>query len=186
MKLFVVLVALMASCSSLPSQRNKATTPTARKELHLNIPKDNWEPIFFTAIDERASLSNLKTLRAEPLPGEDLEGRVWHGFGVTLLEGFVLKRTAGQWSAIHLDGVMRSVTAAESDKQLQEPKSGWDACLQRLEQAGILTLPDAAAIGCNAMITDGMRYVVEFNRGGVYRTYMYPIPTTQSATKRSG
>src|SRR5258708_7027226 len=157
MKVLAVLIALMASCSSLPqSQGNKSIPTQTRKELQLNVPKDTWEPIFFKAIDERAKLSNLKTLRSAALPDGDLELRVWHGFGLTALEGFVLRRAAGQWSAIHLDGVTRKAASNESTRNLQAPKSGWDACWQRLQDAGILTLPDAAAIECSAMVNDGM------------------------------
>ena len=82
----------------------------------------------------------------------------------------------GQWSAIHLDGVTRNVATNESKRNLQSPKSGWDACWQQLQDAGILTLSDAAAIGCSAMVNDGMSYVVEYNRDGIYRTYLYDNP----------
>jgi len=60
---------------------------------------------------------------------------------------------------------------------LQAPKSGWEMCWQRLEEAGILTLPDASAIGCSTMVIDGMSYVVEFNNKGTYRTYLYDNPS---------
>ena len=109
------------------------------------------------------------------MPDDDLEVRVWHGFGLTALEGFVLKRTAGEWSAIHLDG-NPNLPCSEYEKKLQTPKSGWELCWRRLEEAGILTLRDASAIGCSAMINDGMSYVVEFNSNGTYRTYLYDNP----------
>jgi len=151
--------------------------PTAtRRELQLNVPKATWEPIFFKAIDERANFGNLKSLRSAALPDGDVEVRVWHGFGLTALEGFVLKRVAGQWSAIHLDGVTRKVVSPESEQKLGTPKFGWDASFRRLEEAGLFTLPDASSLGCNGGATDGMSYVVEFNRDGVYRTYMYDNP----------
>jgi hypothetical protein len=176
MKILIAIVALTASCSSLPrSQDNKTTPSPTRREFRLNVPKDTWESIFFEAIDERAKLSNLKTLRLA-LPDDDLEVRVWHGFGLTALEGFVLKRTAGRWSAIHLDGITRKVGPAQSQRNLETPKSGWDACWRRLQDAGILTLPDAAAIGCSAGVLDGMSYVVEYNYEGTYRTYLYDNP----------
>ena len=175
-KILIASVALTASCSSLPSsQGNKATPSPAQRDFHLDTPKVTWEPIFFEAIDERAKLSNLKNLRA-PLPNDDLEVRIWHGFGLTALEGFVLQRAAGQWSAIHLDGITRKVASPDSKRALQEPKSGWDATWQRLHDAGILNLPDATAIGCSAMINDGMSYVVEYNYEGTYRTYLYDNP----------
>ena len=177
MKLFAILIALMASCSTLPSPQGNKASPSPTHPPQLNVPKDTWEPIFFNSIDERAQLSSLKTLRWGSLPDDDLEVRVWHGFGLTALEGFVLKRAGGQWSAIHLNGIHRGLPRSEYQKILQAPKSGWDGCWQRLEQAGILTLPDAAAIGCSAMMNDGMSYVVEFNRDGVYRTYLYDNPS---------
>ena len=152
------------------------TPGPVRKELRLDVPKETWEPIFFKSIDERATIANLKTLRAASLPDNDLEVRVWHGFGLTALEGFVLKRAAGEWSAIHLDGIHSNLPRSEYEKRLQTPKSGWEECWRRLEEAGILTLPDASAIGCSAMINDGMSYVVEFNSNGTYRTYLYDNP----------
>jgi hypothetical protein len=51
----------------------------APKEFQLNIPKDTWEPIFFTAIDERAKLGKLKSLRSGALPEDDVEIRVRPG-----------------------------------------------------------------------------------------------------------
>ena len=49
-------------------------------------------------------------------------------------------------------------------------------CWQRLQDAGILTLRDAASVGCSAGVADGMSYVVEFNHDGMYRTYLYDNP----------
>jgi hypothetical protein len=177
MKALAVLIALMASCSSGPqSQGNMQTPVEARKEPQMNIPKDTWEPIFFKAIDERARIANLKTLRSAALPDGDLEVRVWFGFGLTALEGLVLRRVAGQWFAIYLDGVVDKVNSNKSKRNLHAPKSGWDLCWQRLQDAGLLTLPDAAAIGCSGNATDGMSYVVEYNHAGIYRTYLYDNP----------
>jgi hypothetical protein len=171
------MIVFAASCSSLHQAPGTKETPSpGRKELRLDIPKDTWEPIFFKSIDERARIANLKTLRAASLPHDDLEVRVWHGFGLTALEGFVLKRAAGEWSAIHLEGIHPNLLRSEYEKKLQTPKSGWELCWRRLEETGILTLPDGSAIGCSPMINDGMSYVVEFNSNGIYRTYLYDNP----------
>lgn len=177
-KILIVTVALLSSCSSSSgpqTQENQPAPSPARSDFQLNIPKDTWEPIFFEAIDERAKLSNLKTLRV-PLPGNDLEVRIWHGFGVTALEGFVLKRAGGKWSAVHLDGIHPNLPRREYQKILSAPKSGWDACWHRLQEAGVLTLPDAAAVGCSTTVRDGMSYVVEYNYDRTYRTYLYDNP----------
>ena len=173
----VIILTLMMSGSFLSSPQSKRVTPAPkRKELQLNIPKATWEPIFFRSINERAKQGRLKTLRSAALPGDDFEVRVWHGFGLTLLEGFVLKRAGAQWSAIHLRGITRNMRSQEFQKTLQPPKSGWDKSWQRLQDAGILSLPDAFGIECSPMDVDGMSYVVEYNRDGIYRTYMYDNP----------
>lgn len=174
MKIAVVIGALLALCCS--TQTNTPIPPRKVREFRLDIPENLWEPLFFKEINERAKLSNLKSLRAGALPDGDVEFRLWHGFGLTALEGFVLKSTAGQWSAVHLDGIRPGRAPTDLQKQLPTPKSGWDVCWQRLEKAGLLTLPDAFAISCNALINDGMSYVVEFNRAGLYRTYLYDNP----------
>jgi hypothetical protein len=175
MNFLSILIVLAISCASLQQQRENKTAPPQRKELQLNIPKGIWEPIFFKAVNERAKLSDLKTLR-RALPEQDFEVRVWHGFGLTLLEGFVLKRTHGKWSALYLDGISPGMPRNQYQRILRAPKSGWNASWDQLEDAGILILPDASAVGCSAMDEDGMSYVVEFNRDRVYRTYMYDNP----------
>jgi hypothetical protein len=177
MRVLILLIVLTGSCSSLnQASGNKSTPAPVRKELRLDVPKEIWEPIFFKSIDERARIANLKTLRAASLPDEDLEVRVWHGFGLTALEGFVLKHAGGEWSAFHLDGIHPNLPRSEYEEKLHTPNSGWELCWRRLEDAWILTLPDASAIGCSAAINDGMSYVVEFNRNATYRTYLYDNP----------
>jgi hypothetical protein len=54
--------------------------------------------------------------------------------------------------------------------------SGWEALWQKLAGAGLRTLPDASAIGCNPYVLDGISYVVESNERGTYRTYLYGNP----------
>jgi hypothetical protein len=153
-----------------------ASTQQEKRELRLDIPKDIWEPIFFKSINERARVANLSNLREVTLPSDDLEVRVWAGFGLTTLEGFNLKRTDGQWSAIHLEGISARLPRSEYQRTLQAPESGWETCWKRLVDAGIATLPDAEAIHCNPHINDGFSYVVEFNMNKTYQTYMYENP----------
>ena len=159
------------------SQRSDAV-PVAREkeELRLSIPDDGWEPIFFESINERAGVAGLPSLRAAPLPEDDLEVRVWAGFGLSALRGLVLKRTSGRWSATGLEGIRGGVPENECQETTPSPKSGWDVGWRRLVDAGILTLPDASGVGCNAGINDGMSYVVEINKDSEYRTYMYDNP----------
>jgi len=173
----IAIAAFLSSCSPAPKSREIQSTPAASpKQLQLNIPKGSWPSLFFKHIDERAELNGLKSLRTDPLPNGDFEVRVWHGFGLTPLEGFVLRRTGDQWSASFLKGVTPNAPPNELIQTLPEPKSGWGGCWRRLDDAGLFTLPDATAIHCLAGVNDGAGYVVELNRDGVYRTYMYENP----------
>ena len=157
-------------------QKNVVTVTPEKQGLSLNIPRATWEPIFFESINERASVAKLPNLRTALLPNNDLEVRIWVGFGLTALEGLVLRRVDSQWSATHLEGIHSRLPKSEYQKRLQTPKSGWDASWQRLIDAGILTLPDASEVQCNAGVLDGMSYVIEINMNKTYRTYMYDNP----------
>ena len=158
--------------------QEKASAPVAqeKQELRLAVPDNPWVPIFFESINERAGVAKLPKLRTAILPKDGLEVRVWAGFGLTALEGFVLKRIDGQWSATQLAGIHPRLPRSEYQKKLQTPKSGWDACWRRLVEAGMLTLPDASEVRCNAGVLDGLSYIVEFNVNKTYRTYMYDNP----------
>ena len=164
------------SVEDIPQKTQPASVAQKEGALRHSIPTDVWEPIFFESINERAGVARLANLRTVSLPKDDLEVRVWVGFGLTALEGLVLKRAKGQWSATHLEGIHRRLPEGEYQKLLQAPESGWEAVWRRLVGAGVLTLPDAAAAGCSAGVNDGMSYVVEVNKDRVYRTYMYDNP----------
>ncbi len=195
MKIFLLTLLLLTSCSS-PITREKVnsaltqetkaalimseqrTDPVAHGKdgLRLIIPKDSWEPIFFESINERAQAAKLRSLRSVVLPKDDFEVRVWVGFGLTFLQGFVLKRAGGQWSATHLDAMVTRKHLSAYEKKLEAPKSGWETAWQKLVDEGILTLPDASAVGCDTGFEDGVSYVVEFNKDRTYRTYLYDNP----------
>jgi len=200
MKQFIILTLLFIICSACAVQEN-STFVAAQSNSNVNavqnktnsvitqesdkfraiVPKAFWEKIFFESINERVSSSKLSNLRLKGLPKDDLEIRLWSGFGLSRLQGFVLKRTAGEWSAVDLDWEVSENRKGKRDvkqvdKKLDSPKSGWDAAWQRLVDARILTLPDAEEINCSAGATDGMSYVVEYNLKNTYRTYMYDNP----------
>ena len=110
------------------------------------------------------------------LPSGDLEVRVWVGFGLTGEDGFILKRSANEWSAIHLGRRSEQPSFSKSQENLAAPKSGWDRAWQKLVDAGILTLPDAEALHCNPEVMDGTNYIVEINHDKTYRSYRYLTP----------
>jgi hypothetical protein len=174
MRVVLLLALCLVSCSSRVPEISKPSAGE-RKEFQLVIPKDQWEPIFFKEINERASIAKLPSLRAA-LPKDDLETRVWIGFGVTALQGFDLKRSAGGWTGIYIQGIEPKLARSEYEKNLEAPKSGWEGLWKRLVDKGILTLPDASSIGCESPAPDGIGYVVENNNDNTYRTYMYDNP----------
>jgi hypothetical protein len=176
MKQLLLVSLLFTGCVYLVQSPKSETTKARPSEFTWTVPKKTWEPIFFEEIDERTKIARLPTLRVA-LPKDDLELRIWNGFGLTALEGFVLKRSAGKWSAIHLDGIYDKLPARRYQKQLSAPKSGWNESWRKLMELGILTLPDAAEAGCSTSVLDGMSYVVEINHELTYRTYMYDNPS---------
>jgi hypothetical protein len=176
MKPIVLLALLFYSCGHVGQSPKLEAVKSQASQFKLKVPKATWEPIFFQSIDERASLAHLPSLRVA-LPKDDLELRIWNGFGLTALEGFVLRRSSGKWSAIHLDGIHPKLPRQDYQKQLSAPKSGWNECWRKLVEMGISTLPDAAEIQCSTFVKDGMSYVVELNVEFTYRTYMYDNPS---------
>ena len=165
-----------SSVEDMPHREEASAIFQGEQELRVTRPNDAWQPIFFEEINRRVRRAGLSNLRTIALSGHDFEVRVWSGFGLSALEGFVLKRVDGQWLAVHLNGIHSRLPRSEYQRRLQSPISGWDACWQRLVNAGVLTLPDASAIQCNAGVNDGMSYVVEINANRIYRTYMYDNP----------
>lgn len=143
------------------------------KKLKVEIPDANWPRIFFKAIDTVTELSGLKRLRETHLADGDMEVRVWRGFSLGPLEGVILNRTSGKWSALYVISDDCCDIKAAAIKALPAPKSGWENLWNGLNAEGISTLPDSSQVDCGPIGPDGMGYVVETNQHGVYRTYQY-------------
>lgn len=157
-----------------------------RSTRHLNatMPGDEWVRIYFEteglaskSIDELTTQANLPKLRTLLLPDNDLDIRIWVGFGIQGVDGLILRRSSDQWSGIHFHGMAESPPFPNSKETLLQPKSGWATSWQRLVDAGILRLPDASELQCRTYIKDGTSYVVEINMNRGYRTYLYDNPT---------
>jgi hypothetical protein len=190
MKRILVLVLFFTSCSvpsvqndvNLAVLQNQNSTPSQSNgnsiivQEHANfrviLPKSSWEKLFFESINERIRSSQLSNLRLNDLPNDDLELRVWRGFGKFPLKGFVLKRTAGEWTAFDISGKSPKNLIDKTDASTFD----WEESWRKLTNAGILTLPDAAEIKCSGNALDGTSYVVEYNFENSYRTYMYDNP----------
>lgn len=180
MKILVILPLLLASCF-VPYQGNNNVTPAIQEEKKLkpNVTNNDWEPIFFEEINARAKIAKLGDLRSTVLPDDDLELRVWMGFGVIPLEGFVIKRRNGQWSAIQIRSINPRLPRRDYQHTLPSPKSGWETCWERLTDEGVLTLPDSSQLKDAVIAGDGESFVVEINMNKSYRTYRYGNPHLQ-------
>ena len=143
-----------------------------KPNIQLELPNARWEPIFFQGIDDATQAAGIAELRTEYVPKDDIEVRVWRGFGLTPLEGILLKRTDYQWSAIYIRRNRAEDRTVEM-RNLDSPKSGWEPFWISLQDKGILKLPDSLEVGCAPGQLDGIGYVVEINQGYKYRTYMY-------------
>ena len=157
-------------------QKEDSSVVERHEDFRVIIPKATWEPIFFKEVDERASIAKLPSLRHAALPKDDLETRLWIGFGPTALTGFDLKRTAGHWQATYIQGIHSRLPRSEYEIPLRPPKSGWEGLWHQLKDKGLLSLPDASKIGCEVGGLDGISYVVENSIDNTYRTYMYDNP----------
>ncbi|HLN98459.1 MAG TPA: hypothetical protein VK208_08370 [Pyrinomonadaceae bacterium] len=180
MKIMVLLSLTVASCLVGSQERAKvAPKIEEEKKVEPNAASGTWEPIFFSAIDERAKIAKLTNLRTAFLSNEDLELRVWIGFGLIPLEGFVISHRGEQWSAIHLRSIGPHLPKSRYQNVLPTPRSGWDHFWRRLTDEGILSLPDSSELKDEVMTRDGESFVVEIKWHDSYRAYHYQNPQSQ-------
>lgn len=140
----------------------------------LEIPASKWEEIFFRAINQNTNLVGIEKLREKHLSKNDIEIRVWEGFGLEPLEGMIFQKIDNVWSAHYVLELGTSDRPASRITQLpQQPKSGWDSFIQQISDEGIFDLPDATSIDCEYQVIDGRGYVVETYKNKIYRTYRY-------------
>lgn len=141
------------------------------QKVKIELPGARWEPIFFKTINKTTKLGGLEELRKTKLNEDDIEVRVWRGFGLGSLEGVILKLTNNRWKAFHVKANHYFEPTQAEVKQLSSPKSGWDYLWKNVTEQGLLTLRDPSEINCEDSGIDGTAYVVEINQNNIYRTY---------------
>ena len=179
MRLVILFALFLNFCSPhVPNtaQKKDSSVVDRHDDFRVIIPQESWEPIYFKEIDERATIAKLSSLRRAALPKDDLETRLWIGFGLTALRGFDLKRSGGHWQGAYIQGIYSGLPRSEYEITLRPPKSGWEGLWRRLSDKGLLSLPDARSIACEGGALDGLSYVVENSIDHTYRTYMYDNP----------
>ena len=173
-RIILILTLAIASCNGSVARKQKSESQAASSPPA--VVDYSWKSGVFPLINERIEIAGLQNLEALRLPPEDLEVRIWHGFGVIVPAGLILKRSDGNWTAIHLASVSKKTHQSGSERTMKEPKSGWQSCWNRLANVGLLMLPDATQLGKEPRDPDVLSYVVELNVGGEYRTYHYTYP----------
>lgn len=162
------------------------------QKIRLILPNARWESIFFdgfnggrTGINHAAKLAGLEELRKMRLEKENIEVRIWRGFSLEPLEGVVIKRSNGQWSALHLKTDNYYDYGKVEVTMMNQPKSGWDSFRKQIIDKEILTLPDSSEINCGDIGNDDSSYVVEINRDKVYRTYRLSNPYSRDKCREA-
>jgi formylglycine-generating enzyme required for sulfatase activity len=180
--ILILLVGIAAITSFLFHSKNIVQRPDAAQVvqnaqgLHLEIPKATWERYFFNDLENRTKKVGLPSLRTVVFPDQDLEMRFWSE-SLNIINGLILRRSSGKWSAIYLHEVANNQTLSVKVESLGPPVVGWDALWTRLTSEGILTLPDGdSKEECRTLGIDGVDYVVETNINLEYRTFSYRNP----------
>lgn len=179
--LFLMFLTACAEISKI--QPVVQPSPTLKRELKKDISNDSWVKIYFgemeqkkrPGIDKVAKDNGFSVLREKLLPENDLEVRVWVGFGLYGNDGLLLRRSSGTWSAVNLRQLLCHLDE-RGKYNLEAPKSGWEATWSKLVDAEILTLPDSSKLKYEGGPLDGKSYVIETNSNDMYRTYHYGNP----------
>jgi len=122
LRIILILTLAIASCNgSVAPERKPDSQPSSSPLASVDY---SWKSGVFPFINERTKIAGLQTLQASRLPPQDLEVRIWHGFGLIVPGGLVLKRSGGNLTAIHLASVSKKRLQSDSERIINEPKSG--------------------------------------------------------------
>lgn len=166
LKLILIVALFLSACSKSVPNRVSAPANTATP-----TPESGIEAILQDETDRVATLAGLGKMGSS-LGKDDVEVRVWFGFGLFPLEGFVMSRRDSRWSAFHLKADRHYQPTKASRNELQPPRSGWEVCWQQLVNAGVLTLPN----GTDGPDPDAQGYLVQVRSAASSRSYHYVAP----------
>ena len=159
-----------------PTLRSPVRLIRQNVELRREVPKTNWESSFFMALEERTKIVNLPSLRSGVHGANDLELRFWYDARPAVINGFVIRRSTDDWSAIGIRQLHERWPSQVRQEVLGPPRSGWDSLWKQLSDAGVLVLPDSDQTGCRSDVLDGGGFVLETVAKRKYRTYRYGNP----------
>lgn len=180
--ILILLLVVLATTAFL--QHKKAVgidQADARMDRSLQQTKttagNDWEFLFFNALEERTKLVHLPSLRPATPTDDDLEVRFWYDVLPDNIEGFVIRRSDKKWSAVAIRQVSKRWPSQVKLEVLGSPRSGWDTLWKQLSDAGLLVLPDGRETECAKGGLDGYGIVVETIARRQYRTYRYSNPS---------
>jgi len=108
-------------------------TPTAILNETVTPDPKGSKPWAFEEIDNVAAKAGKRNLRAIQLDANDIEIRVWGGFGRTGTQGFILNRTGKQWAAVVIRPEFKKPRTWKFNVvSLAEPSQSWDKAWQAL------------------------------------------------------
>jgi hypothetical protein len=144
------------------------------------VPDSGWVKIYYEAIDELTKRMGLAPLRSIQIKSDDLEIRIWSGFGGSGITGEAIKRTNDKWSSISMviPSGGESVDGQPVEQKLKTAPDSidWPVVWEKLERAGINEIRDDSEIQRCSRTLDGISYVVEIARSDFYRTYHVANP----------
>jgi hypothetical protein len=117
--------------------------------------------------------AGLPDLRRLPPSSVEMHIRLWHGFGLTGVNGLALSRTAGTWTA-------QAILPVDSSECYERRDItgviDWTGAWQSVEALDLASLPVRPPRDPNWLVTDGYSYVLEWWVNGRYRAFVYDNP----------
>jgi hypothetical protein len=134
---------------------------------------DRSEDLLLEFARAHARSAGLPDLRKSPASPDDVELRLWHGFGLTGVEGLVLRRTQWCWSAERIV----AITQTDCYERRSTPRSAdWLIVWRQVETMDLAALPSKPPRDPMKIVTDGYSYVIELKTGAIYRSFVYDNP----------
>lgn len=128
----------------------------------------SWQSIYLSEANDYAETLNWPLLWEVGMPSEFLEIRIWM-YG-NFISVYRLVRHGDEWIGFYAN---KNEVSTVMPILALTPRSGWPNLWMKLENQGILIMPDSDTLPNVKRFLDGTGYIVEINNGGRYRSYQY-------------
>lgn len=144
---------LVSFCSTTPNQNSNSSDFTI-------------ESVTTREVNQVLALAKMPRLEDVPLARNDVEIRVWRGFGIAPLEGVIFSRRNGVYAATHLKADQYYAPTIVSVSILDPPRTGWEKFWGNVLEESIGPLLLSTADCYDSGHTDGLGYVLEKKESG--------------------